>query len=152
MGIGTQRLSFRRQSCICNSYTQIILTHKKSINRRGAMLHAMDYNVMLYYTMLRASAHTNLFKNMTHPPSGVHTQLVTVELSLLSCPALSVLPTGCRNVRRELGLFQPSQMTAPTKKDLTLCHNCPLTLWPARKKNSTRLPKPTAPLPRHPQP
>lgn len=28
--------------------------------------------------------------------------------------------------------------TVPTKRDLTLCHNCPLTLWPARKKEKKK--------------
>ncbi len=91
---------------------------------------------------------------MTHPPSGVGTQLLTVELSLWSSLQLSPVPSspscwgmaGCRNARRELGPSQPSQMTAHTKKDLTLCHNCSLTRWPARK-NSTRLPKLNPPPP-----
>lgn len=60
----------------------------------------------------------------------------------LSCQGTA----GCRNARRELGPSQPSQMTAHTKKDLTLCHNCPLSLWSARK-NSTRLLKATPPSP-----
>lgn len=50
----------------------------------------------------------------------------------------------------ELGPFQLSQMTASTKKDLTLCHDCPLTLWSVGGKNSARLPKTTAALLHHP--
>lgn len=57
----------------------------------------------------------------------------------------------------ELGPFQLSQMTASTKKDLTLCHNCLVTLWSAggkqkKQKKNTRLPKTTAALLHHPLP
>lgn len=123
----------------------------------SSILHAMDYIVMLHYAMLSPLHALICLKYDTSSFSGVHTQLLTVELSLWSSlhlsPACSLRPAGgtagSRNVRRELGPSQPSQMTAHTKKDLTLCHNCPLTLRPA-SKHSTRLPKPTTLLPSPP--
>lgn len=81
----------------------------------------------------------------------VQRMTVALALSLLSSSLNKVLScsllllgraAGMQARGKSLGFAQPSQMTAHTKKDLTLCHNCPLTLWPA---NRTRLP-PAPPL------
>lgn len=108
----------------------------------------------LLHMMVCYSAHTNLLK--------YHVQLLS-ELSLWSflhfiptCRPIPLHPTGGTAGCRNAGPSQPSQMTAHTKKDLTLCHNCPLTLRPAKggkKTKQHKTPESTAPPPsRHPQP